>query len=113
MENNIDKYVEQEDGRYFEERLIITDDVDLNSRWTLQSMLAWMQEVAESHSRVYDYGFEDLRAKNACWVCLRYHLKLESYPRLYDGFKLIPGLSRHDSAYIPGCFHWKMNPDLP
>ncbi len=84
MENNIDKYVEQEDGRYFEERLIITDDVDLNSRWTLQSMLAWMQEVAESHSRVYDYGFEDLRAKNACWVCLRYHLKLESYPRLYD-----------------------------
>lgn len=84
MNSSFDKYVEQDDGRYFEERLIITDDVDLNSKWKLQSILAWMQEVAESHSRVYGYGFEDLRAKNTCWVCLRYHLKFESYPRLYD-----------------------------
>ncbi|NLC89658.1 MAG: hypothetical protein GX681_06300 [Clostridiaceae bacterium] len=82
--NNTSKYVEREDGRYVEERLIITDDVDLNCRWTLQSILAWLQEVAESHSRVYGYGFEDLKAKNAGWVCLRYHLAFASYPRLYD-----------------------------
>ncbi|MDD2427834.1 MAG: thioesterase [Eubacteriales bacterium] len=84
MESSPAKYVEREDGRYYEERLIITDDVDFNAKWKLQSILAWMQEIAESHSRVYDYGFEDLRAKNACWVCLRYHLKFESYPRIYD-----------------------------
>lgn len=87
MENSVNKYVEQADGRFFEERLIITDDVDLNSKWKLQSILAWMQEVAESHSRVYNYGFNDLRAKKVCWVCLRYHLKFAAFPRLYDRIK--------------------------
>lgn len=79
--------MEAADGRYYEERRIITDDVDINYKWTLRSILAWMQELGSRHSHVLGYGFETLRAKNICWVCLRYHIKFASYPRLFDTVK--------------------------
>ncbi|NLB10366.1 MAG: hypothetical protein GX834_04785 [Clostridiaceae bacterium] len=86
MSNN-DMCLEALNGRYSEDRLIITDDVDINCKWTLQSILAWMQELGDRHSRILGYDFETLRAKNICWVILRYHIKFISYPRLYDVVK--------------------------
>lgn len=84
MKNNESKYIEDENGRFYTERIVLAEEVDFNSKWTLKSILSWMQGMAEKHSDLHGYGFDDLRAKNACWVCLRYHLKFAAFPRVYD-----------------------------
>jgi len=81
---NINIYAAGPDGRFRENRLIMADDADINYKWKLQSILAWMQELGDRHSRVLGYGFETLREQNICWVVLRYHIKISSYPRLYE-----------------------------
>ncbi|MFA6691172.1 MAG: hypothetical protein WCR98_04230 [Saccharofermentanales bacterium] len=50
MKNNESKYIEDENGRFYTERIVLAEEVDFNSKWTLKSILSWMQGMAEKHS---------------------------------------------------------------
>lgn len=64
-------------------------DVDVNNRWKISSLLSYAQDVANTHCTHIGCGWTDLMEKyRCCYVLTRMHLEIEKYANAYDRVRI-------------------------
>jgi medium-chain acyl-[acyl-carrier-protein] hydrolase len=60
------------------------DEIDYSGRAKTESILNYMQESVSEQAFMQGYAVPDLMKKNRTWVMSRYHVRIHSYPKLWD-----------------------------
>lgn len=50
----------------------------------LKTLFDYLQELASDHADKIGVGYEECLKKNCAWVCAKYHLVINSFPKLKD-----------------------------
>lgn len=81
------------------------EHVDLNSRWTLSSMLATMQTIADKHAIELGASRADVLARgNAYWVIARLLVEMRRYPVYQDVVSVTTWPGAPDRISFPRYF---------
>ncbi len=89
---------------YSETLLLRTCNCDLNGKWKLSDMLAFMQEGSGMHSFLLGCGRDTMLAENIVWVLSRTELVIDRYPAVGETIRMETFPTNNKRWFFPRSF---------
>lgn len=87
-------------------------EVNQHNQIKLSSLFQFMQEVAATHAKQYEFGFDDLAKKHAFWVLSRVRIDLDTFPKSNDDFTVTTWPKGTDKLFALRDFEFRIEDNI-